>query len=270
MLFHTRRGGLRAGLSAAGISLSLVGPGVLAEASQTHSAVTPVPRADDWWVKRNDEYNARAKQGDVDLVFLGDSITEHWAVEGKEIWQERYAPRKAVNLGISGDRTQHVLWRLDHGNVDGLSPKLVVLMIGTNNSNGQDNTAEEIADGIMAIVEKLRAKLPETKILLLAIFPRSQDADAQRDKVAKASKLASRITDGKVVYYLDIGQHFLNPDGTISPEVMPDYLHLSPKGYRIWADAIEDTLSKLLGRTETRPAPEGRTTPASTEDPKAS
>jgi lysophospholipase L1-like esterase len=268
MMSRTRRGGRWAGLSAAAIGLAFVVPGVAAGEPAANSAVTPVPRTDEWWVKRNNEYNTLAKQGNVDLVFLGDSITEHWAVEGKEIWQELYAPRKAVNLGISGDRTQHVLWRLDHGNVDGLSPKLVVLMIGTNNSNGQDNTAEEIADGIVAIVKKLRDKLPESKVLLLAIFPRSQHPDAQRAKVAKASQLASKIADGKSVYYLDIGQHFLNPDGTISPEVMPDFLHLTPKGYRIWAEAIEPKLRELLGETATRPVPKKLVAPSTDADPK--
>jgi beta-glucosidase len=219
-------------------------------------------------MQRDNECNAPTKLHDADLVFLGDSITEQWAVEGKEVWQERYAPRRAVNLGVSGDRTQHVLGRLEHGDVDGLSPKLVVLLIGTNNSNGQDNTAEEIADGIVAIVETLRMKLPEAKILLLAIFPRSQHPDAQRAEVAEASQRASRIADGRMIHYLDIGPHFLNPDGTISPEVMPDFLHLGPKGYRIWAEAIEPKLSELLGETATRPVFTGSAASPPNVDPK--
>ncbi|HEX3726224.1 MAG TPA: GDSL-type esterase/lipase family protein, partial [Pirellulales bacterium] len=131
------------------------------------STVVPVPR-DGGWMQRHESFNDRVKQGHVDLIFIGDSITQGWEGGGaKDIWQKYYGQRDAVNLGIGGDRTQHVLWRLDHGNVDGISPKLAVLMIGTNNSNGKDNTAEEIAAGIEAIVKKLRAKLPQTKVLIL-------------------------------------------------------------------------------------------------------
>ena len=111
-----------------------------------HDAIKPVPR-DANWMKRHESFNARAKQGDVDLVFLGDSITQGWEGAGKEAWKEHYGDRKAANMGIGGDRTQHVLWRLDNGNIEGIKPKLVVLMIGTNNSNGDQHTAEQIADG---------------------------------------------------------------------------------------------------------------------------
>lgn len=158
----------------------------------------------------------------------------------------------AVAQGISGDRTQHVLWRLDHSNLDGLvradgaGPKLAVLMIGTNNSDADDNTATKFADGIKAIVEKLRQKLPKTKVLLLAIFPRNEMLNPQREKNAEASRLASPIADGKLVHYLDIGDKFLSPDGTLSKEIMPDLLHLSQRGHEIWADAIEATVKELV------------------------
>ena len=211
--------------------------------AEGRDTVTPVPRSADWWVKRHESINRRAQQGDIDLVFLGDSITQGW--NNNAVWQEFYGHRKAANMGIGGDRTQHVLWRLDHGNVDGISPKLVVLMIGTNNSG--DNTAEEIGEGIKAIVAKLRQKLPQTKVLLLAIFPRGQKPNPLREKNAKASQLASEVADGEMVYYLDIGDKFLEPDGSIRKEIMPDYLHLSLKGYRIWAEAIEPMVAKLMG-----------------------
>jgi lysophospholipase L1-like esterase len=168
-----------------------------------------------------------------------------------------------MNIGFSGDRTQHVLWRLENGEItfgDGHEPKLAVIMIGTNNSNGNDNTAEEIALGIEAIVASLRAKLPDTKILLLAIFPRGEakpSDNPQRDKNAKASARASKLADGKMVHYLDIGPKLTNADGTISPDVMPDYLHLSPQGYQQWADAIEDKVKELMGET-----PAGQPKPA--------
>jgi beta-glucosidase len=224
----------------------IVGPRmVAADEEPAHSAVKPEPRAQDWWQKRQALINSQAKQGDVDLIFLGDSITQGWA--NNEVWKKYYGERKAVNMGIGGDRTQHVLWRLDHGNVDGLKPKLAVLMIGTNNSNGTDNTAEEIADGIKAIVAKLRKKLPETKILMLAIFPRGEKPNPQREKNAKASELAAEVADGEMVYYLDIGDKFLTDDKTLTKEIMPDYLHLSLDGYQIWAEAIDPKVAELMG-----------------------
>ncbi len=122
------------------------------------------------------------------------------------------------------------------------------MMIGTNNSG--DNTAEEIADGSKAIVAKLRQKLPTTKILMLAIFPRGDKADPKREKNAKASEIASKVADGKMVHYLDIGQKFQQPDGSLSKEIMPDALHLSAEGYKIWAESIEPKVAELLGEKE--------------------
>ena len=207
-----------------------------AEETKTHSAITPVPR-DAKWKEVHDAINRQAQAGDVNLLFIGDSITQGWG--NNETWKKYYTPRKVMNAGIGGDRTQHVLWRLDNGNIDGIKPKLAVLMIGTNNSNGQDNTAEEIADGTRAIVAKLRTHLPETKILLLAIFPRGEKP--------KASELSSKLADGKMVFYEDIGKAFLTEDGTLTKEVMPDFLHLSAKGYEIWAKSIEPAVAKILG-----------------------
>ena len=212
-----------------------------------HTAVAATPHFTDWWLKRHESLNARARRGEADLIFLGDSITHAWEVAGAEVWEKYYGDRKAVNMGIGGDRTQHVLWRLDHGNIEGVSPKVVVLMIGTNNSNGDEHTAEEIADGIVAIVEKLRAKLPRTKVLLLAIFPRGEGPGPQREKNAQASRLAAKIADGMMIHYLDIGERFLGPDQTLSRAIMPDLLHLSPAGYEIWAESIDPKLVELLG-----------------------
>jgi beta-glucosidase len=210
-----------------------------------HSAVKPEPR-DERWMKRHESFNERVKQGNVDLLMIGDSITQGWENAGKEVWKKHYDKRNAVNLGIGGDRTQHVLWRLDHGNVDGIRPKLAVLMIGTNNSGS--NTPEEIADGIKAIVERLRRKLPETKVLVLGIFPRGADpSDPRRQVNQKANELVQKLADGKTVHYLDIGSAFLSEDKTLSKEIMPDLLHLSPRGYQMWADAIESQVATLMG-----------------------
>jgi beta-glucosidase len=226
-----------------------------AAAPALHSALAPADRLGEaWWKERFDAANARIAQGDVDLIFLGDSITQGWEDVGKDIWAEFYGKRKALNLGFSGDRTQHVLWRLERHGLEALakppaglaSPRLVVLMIGTNNSNGADNTAQEIADGISAVVRSLRSRLPETKVLILAIFPRGAKPDEQRGKNAQASALAAKIADGKMVRYLDIGPKFLAEDGTLTTDIMPDLLHLSPTGYGIWAESIEPVVAELL------------------------
>jgi len=190
--------------------------------------------------------NERVKQGNVDLIFVGDSITQGWEGNGKEIWKEYYGSRNAVNLGIGGDRTQHVLWRLQNGNLEGIAPKLAVIMIGTNNSG--DNTAEEIAEGTKAIVEALRSKSPETKILLLATFPRGPNPqDARRQVNEKSNEIVAKLADGKMVRYLDIGKSFLSPNGDLTREIMPDLLHLSPQGYKIWAEAIEPVVAEVVG-----------------------
>ncbi|MEX2139980.1 MAG: platelet-activating factor acetylhydrolase IB subunit [Pirellulales bacterium] len=215
----------------------------------SHTAVLPAPRDATWIQRRHERLNEEVsrRRDEIKLLFIGDSITDAWSGPGKEQWNKRFAPRGAVNLGIGGDRTQHVLWRLENGNIEGVKPKAAVLMIGTNNSNGKDHTAEDIADGIKAIVAKLRKELPEMKILLLAIFPRSEKPSPQREKNAQASKLASEVADGKMVHYLDIGDKFLSDDGTLSKEIMPDSLHLSPKGYEIWVAAIEPKVAELMG-----------------------
>ena len=228
-------------------------------AAKSHSAVTPADRAHiEWWIPRHEQVLERIGRGDVDLIMVGDSITHRWENNGKAIWDQYYAPRNAVNMGFSGDRTQHVLWRFDHGEISGINPKLAVLMIGTNNSN--DDTAEEIADGIKSICAEMQAKLPKTKILILAIFPRASGNSEQRKLIEpgatfndqwakndKASRLASEIADNKMIYYLEINKDFLNKDGVLTREVMPDLLHLSEYGYEIWAEAIEPTVQELMG-----------------------
>ena len=184
----------------------------------------------------------QAKKGHIDLLFLGDSITQGW--NENTIWQRYYGPRHAANFGIGGDRTQHVLWRIQNGELDGIDPKVTVLMIGTNNLH--DDTPDEIAQGIKTIVAELRRRLPKTQVLLLGVFPRSSKPDAARDRIKTINDKIARLDDGSHVRYLDIGNAFLGPDGTISREVMPDYLHLSAKGYRIWAEAMEPTLWSML------------------------
>lgn len=217
-----------------------------AAAPKANPTTTPVPRNDQWWQNRHASMNKRVAEGKVDLLFIGDSITQGWEGAGRKVWEQRFAPRNAVNLGIGGDRTQHVLWRLDNGNIAGIEPKLAVLMIGTNNS-GSDSS-EAIAEGVKAIVEKLKTSLPKTKILILAIFPRGATPDTPGRKVNEgANAIIAKLADGDRVEFLDIGPKFLEADGTLSKEIMPDLLHLNEKSYGIWADAIEPQLTKVYG-----------------------
>ena len=217
-----------------------------ADDKPAHSAVSPTPR-EGGWVKRHESFNQRVAKGNVDLIFIGDSITHGWEGKGKEVWAEYYAKRNAVNLGIGGDRTQHVLWRLDNGNIKNTSPKVAVVMIGTNNSADGRNTAEEMIDGVTAVIDKLRAKLPKTEILLLDIFPRGQRINAQRGKILQVNQVLSRLDTRPHVTFLRIGKNFVSPDGSIAKDIMPDFLHLTPEGYKIWAKSIEPTLARLIG-----------------------
>ena len=211
-----------------------------------HSAVNPAPRSGGW-MNRHESFNQRVAKGNVDLIFIGDSITHGWEGKGKAIWEKYYIKRNAVNLGIGGDRTQHVLWRLDNGNIKNINPKVAVVMIGTNNSGNGRNSAEEMIDGVTAVIEKLRTKLPKTEILLLDIFPRGQRINAQRGKILQVNQVLSLLDSRPHVTFLRIGQNFVSPDGSIAKDIMPDFLHLTPNGYEIWAKSIESTLARLMG-----------------------
>ena len=232
-------------------AVRVVGVGIAAgQAPARPAAAAPPPSVADQPLDREGPrhqlINSRAAAGNVDVIFLGDSITQGWEGAGKDAWAKFFAPRKAMNAGISGDRTQHVLWRLENGNIKGISPKVAVIMIGTNNSGS--NTSEEIAAGITAIVKSLRTKLPQTKILLLGIFPRGAGpSDARRKVNEGANAIVQKLADGEHVHYLDIGPKFLGADGSLSKEIMPDLLHLSPKGYEIWATNIDGKLVGLRG-----------------------
>jgi lysophospholipase L1-like esterase len=216
----------------------------------SNAATNPVPR-DAGWVKRHEGFVAQAKNGGVDILFMGDSITDFWRNRGSNVWNQSYAPRRAANFGISADRTEHVLWRIDNGELDGIHPKVVVLMIGTNNTgkerNGTPrNTTPQVIEGVKAVVNDFRAKLPDTKILLLGIFPRGTLDDPQRAQVALINTVIAKLDGGKMVRFLDIGPKFLEADGTLSTDIMPDLLHPNERGYQIWADAMNPTLDEML------------------------
>ena len=220
----------------------------LALPAAANPAIQPAPR-DAAWIKRHEGFVAEAARGGVDVLFLGDSITDGWRRPGpnggKAVWDRELAPLRAANFGIGGDRTQHVLWRIENGELEGIRPEAFVLMIGTNNS--RDDDAAGIARGITRIVETLRTKQPQAKILLLAVFPRGERAanNAQRDKLIEVNRIISKLHNGESIHFLDIGDKFLQPDGSLTKEIMPDYLHLSAKGYQIWADAIMPLVKEL-------------------------
>ena len=216
-----------------------------------NTAIVPGPR-DVKWVARHEGFVKEAQKGGIDILFMGDSITDGWRTKGSNVWNRYYAPRHAANFGISGDRTQHVLWRMDNGELDGIKPKVVVLMIGTNNTGKENdhktprNTVPEVIEGVTAVVNDIRVKLPDSKILLLAIFPRGILDDSQRTQVALVNTVLPKLDDGKMVKFLDIGSKFIEADGTLPKSIMPDLLHPNEKGYQIWADAMEPTLGEML------------------------
>jgi len=215
---------------------------------------------------------ARAEKHD--LLLIGDSITHNLDLPAyQEVWQEFFAPRHALDLGYSGARTENILWNLAHGELENQSPKVAVLLIGTNNSDDANyrvvHTPEQIAEGTKAIVGLLRRELPQTRILLLRIFPRTNvytSGNAERGSARRrfltnqrASELVAKLADGKMVHYLDVNHVFLRLDGSIDPELMPDRLHPSPKGALLWAKAMEPKLSELMGDQSRDTAPAGNT-----------
>ncbi len=203
----------------------------------------------------------RGRIAPVGLLFLGDSITEAWW-NVPEFWWQRYGAYQPANFGISGDRIQNVIWRLEHGELDRIAPGVIVLHIGTNNT--ADHSAPEIVAGIDRILALVRTKLPATKVLLLAIFPRGPEKKPDGTPGAAALRMAvirevnallSARDDGSRVRFLDIGHVFLDAQGDIPQALMPDQLHLSPAAYEKWADAIQPLLDEMLQVTpkKTRP-----------------
>jgi lysophospholipase L1-like esterase len=228
-------------------------PTVQADDAKKAVAATPAPKVDKdnkpqaAFIKAHEDYVAVAKKGGVDVLFLGDSITAGWRGNGKDVWAKQYDPLKAANFGIGGDRTQHVLWRITNGELEGIQPKVAVVMIGTNNT-GTDS-AEDIAEGIKTIVQTIREKSPQSKVLLLAVFPRGKEIpNPGNTKIQEINKTIAKLDDGKMIRYLDIGPKFLGEDKQIPKDIMPDYLHLSPQGYQIWADAMMPLLTEMLGK----------------------
>jgi sialidase-1 len=214
-----------------------------------HQAVTPAPRIEKWWFALHAEKVGDMAEKDIDLLMIGDSITHGFDSVGAKFWKEVFEPRKAINLGFGGDRTQHVLWRLENLPKPKKDPKGAVLLIGTNNIGWGSDTPKQAADGIQAIVHKLQQLYPTTRILVLAVFPRRVNPDHPHRKQINEinSLLPDLLKDLKNVSVLDLGPKFLDENGVLSKEIAPDTTHLSEKGFEIWAKAIEPELKKLLG-----------------------
>jgi len=220
-------------------------------------AITPQSRlGEDWWKQRHERTRALARQGGHELVFIGDSITQGWESHGKALWEKYYAPRKSLNLGYSGDRTEQVLWRLANGELENVEPKLFVLMIGTNNTGHRNDPAEQTAAGIKRILDLLREQRPSAKILLLSVFPRAEKPDAPPRLLNDAINARIKdFADGDAIRWLDLGPAFLAPDGTLPKPIMPDFLHPQAPGYELWARAMEKEIASLTGTPEIPASP---------------
>jgi lysophospholipase L1-like esterase len=196
------------------------------------------------WLQRHDTFVARAKQGDVDLLWLGDSIIDNWN-RAKGTYRKLYPNVKAANFGIGGDGTQNLLWRLENGELDGLQPKVVIVLIGGNNV--QWHQTEQIAAAIERIVKTIRAKCPKAKVLLMGILPRA-DIEASspgHQRIREVNAIISKLDDGQYVRYLDIRSKLTNADGTLLEDAFVDKVHLSSKGFTLWAESMQPLLDGM-------------------------
>lgn len=221
-------------------------PAVIVDAS------APIPkRGNVHFYEMHASFLKRGKEGPIGVLFLGDSITEGWR-KAPDVWEKYYAKYQPANFGIGGDQTQHVIWRIEDGELDGISPKVVVLMLGTNNTSR--HTAAEIAAADTKIVRLIREKIPGTKVLLLAIFPRGpRKAAAATDPWEKRMEVIhavnaelAKLDDGANIRFLNINAGFLDADGKIPDAIMPDQLHPNAAGYQIWADAMQPLLDEMM------------------------
>ncbi len=202
----------------------------------------------EWWLPRHlqklDEVKAHKN---AQVIFIGDSITQGWERDGFNVWNHNYAKYNAVALGFGGDRTENILWRLQQGEVEGLNPKVAVLMFGTNNTGHRHEDPKTTAIGIKRNIDELQQRLPNTKILLLAIFPRDEKPDGELRQINNGiNAIISGFADNQKIFFLDINKSFLDANGVLTKDIMPDLLHPNEKGYEIWAKAMEPTLFRLL------------------------
>jgi lysophospholipase L1-like esterase len=222
---------------------------IAADSTVVRPNTAVIPRLNPGFMGRHTNFVEIAKKGDIDVLFMGDSITDAWRNAppngGREVQKKYFGQLKVANFGIAGDTTQGVLWRLQNGEGQGYKPKAIMLMIGTNNT--RTNTAPEIAEGIETVVGEMRKDFPEARILLLAVFPRSDPGNPLRGKIDEINTRISKLNDLDHIFYLDIGAKFLDADGKFLPGVFRgDKLHPVASGYEIWAEAVKEPLANLL------------------------
>jgi lysophospholipase L1-like esterase len=228
--------------------------------TQAESRPGPDEPPNSWtaWLKHHEDRKRWCAEKKVDLLMVGDSIVFGWSRVGQKVWDEFYGKCNAVNVGSSGDRTYHMLWHFQNGGLDGMkdrNPKLVVMMIGTNNRGIPELHGYDTAYGILALLKEIHAKLPKSQILLMPIFPRGNTpTDAGRLRNDEINKIIQTYVDDKTVHWLDIGHVFLDEAGNMKKDLMPDGLHPNEEGYRVWGKAMEPTITKLL---EENPAAKG-------------
>lgn len=201
----------------------------------------PTERAEDWWQQRHQQKRSELQKVNqpIEILFLGDSITHDWEAEGEQFWQQHFAHRHAINLGFAGDRTEHLLWRIQNSKLEQLSPQWIVLLIGTNNAGHRLDPPEDIATGVQVILEELQHRLPSSKVLLMAIFPRSRNTNKpMRQRVDATNTLIKEFADGTHIHWLNINEQFLTADGILLESVMADLLHLNHSQYDLWARAV--------------------------------
>lgn len=229
--------------------LILTALGLFAAHAAELESTTPVAaktNGEKWWNGNCERIDADIKkmEGKIDVAFVGDSITARW--RGSENWTKHWGSYRAVNMGIGGDQTQHVLWRLQNGDLDGYKAKLFVVMIGTNNMWAKDADPAHAAAGVKAVIDLIQSKQPQAKVLLMSLLPTGEKPNPGREKRMAVNELISKFAGGSVEY-MDISGKYLQPDGTISKEDMQDFLHLAPKGYDIWAEAISAKVKEIVG-----------------------
>ncbi len=211
----------------------------------------PTPCLEKAWMNKHRYLTSLALQAShrprLDIYFLGDSITEFWPYDAKEVWHAEFGSMQVLNCGVAGDKTQNILYRVSQGEFEHLSPKVIVLLAGINNlSESPALKPAELAQGHRRILETLRAKSPQSRILLLSIFPSGEPSDPIRERIRATNQLLAGLADGKSIFYLDIYDRFLDAHGVLPGDVSPDGTHLYAKGYRIWADAMRPKLMELL------------------------
>ncbi len=227
---------------------ALAGFAVQAAELESTTPVAAKTNGEKWWNGNCARIDSDIKkmEGKMDVAFVGDSITARW--RGSENWTKHWGAYRAVNLGIGGDQTQHVLWRLQNGELDGYKAKLFVVMIGTNNMWAKDADPAHAAAGVKAVIDLIQSKQPQAKILLMSLLPTGEKSNPGREKRMAVNQLIAKFSGGSVEY-MDISAKYLEADGTISKEVMHDFLHLAPKGYDIWAEAISSKVKAIVNGT---------------------